>query len=612
MIPRHDKDTAAWTRNASDKKAVEKGCRFNVTRAAYAAWWIERYCRLYEGDRAGERLLLWGCKKCERESSDDVPEWDDGGKELYEARVRRHAKCVVSGHDIDWQFDVVCRIFGWEVYSERWNGWVRRFRRASIWVCKKNKKSPTLAALGLYLLCGDGEQGQKVFFGAKDGSQAREIAGQHAVEMVNQSEELQSDCDINKVEMRITHLPSRSFLKPMSSSNERTQKGKEGINGSILIDETHVVDRAFIRRIKRAGISRREPLHIEVSTAGTDPDCYGKDQFDHGEKVISGEVEDMEFFYVAFAAPQDTTDEQILADPVKYGRMANPAWGNTVGEEEFLSDMLTSRRTPTDWADFKTYRLNIWQTSASPWLNADSWRACCDPSRLEDSNLIGRRCWAGLDLALVRDMTALVLVFEGDAPGEFLLQPHFWLPQGTVDRYADRTHFKEWVRDGFLNVTEGDTLDFGAVRIAFTELHAKYSIQELAYDPHRAEQTTQEIEQGVRFGNRIVIPGTGVPRFAFKQNIITYAEPTQAFERLVLEGTIIHDGHPVLSWQIGHAVKTKPDNSGNYRIVKPERHGVKTVDGVQAAIMGLARAMIAPELSRFDPTYYERNEVEFV
>jgi phage terminase large subunit-like protein len=587
---RVDRNTKGWIRNRSDELAVEAGCRFAVYRAAWAAWWIERYCRLYEGEQAGERLILCGCKVCDYAKPDDVPEWDEGGQEIYEDRVRRHARCVQLGHEIDWQFDVICRLFGWEVYSERWGRWVRRFRRGSIWVPKKNKKSPTLAAVGLHLTCGDGEMGQKVFFGAKDGAQAREIAGQHAVEMVEQSEELKAECDINRNLMRITHVPTRSFLQPMSSSNERTQKSKEGINGSVLIDETHVVDRAFVRRIKRAGISRSEPLQIEFSTAGTDPDCYGKDQFDHGERVASGDAVDQEFFYAAYAAPQHVTDEEILADPVKFGRMANPAWGNTVGEAEFLSDLRTSRLTESDWADFKTYRLNIWQVSASPWLGASVWAACRrDP--FDEANLYGRPCWSGLDLALVRDMTALVHVFAGDEEEEYLLLPKFWLPDATIERYADKAPFRDWRSAGFLLSSGAEVTEVSRIRDAFYEDYERWQPQALAYDPFRAEQLTQEIVEGLHVNGVQVKPGTGIERVAFKQTMVNYAEPTQTFERLCVEGKIGHNGHPILAWQIGHAVKTKPDNSGNYRIVKPEHHGVKTVDGVQAAIMGLALAL---------------------
>jgi hypothetical protein len=116
-----DPITQAWIRNASDVKAAAVGCRFNVERGSYTVFWVERYCRLYEGESfAGLPMILAGCHDCgtyDLPSAIELDEWEDPAK---------------------------------EVYAERW-------------VPKKNKKSPTLAAWGLYLLCGDGEPGQKVF-----------------------------------------------------------------------------------------------------------------------------------------------------------------------------------------------------------------------------------------------------------------------------------------------------------------------------------------------------------------------------------------------------------------------------------------------------------------
>src|SRR5690242_9506355 len=117
-----DKATKDWIRNASDDLAVKNGCRFDEERAQWTVDWIQKYCYLYEGDHADELMVLH-----------------------------------------DWQLEAVMRIFGWVKYSEEWEREIRRFRRGSVWVPKKNKKSPTLAAIGVFLLCGDGEKGQKVF-----------------------------------------------------------------------------------------------------------------------------------------------------------------------------------------------------------------------------------------------------------------------------------------------------------------------------------------------------------------------------------------------------------------------------------------------------------------
>jgi hypothetical protein len=51
----------------------------------------------------------------------------------------------------------------------------------------------------------------------------------------------------------------------------------------------------------------------------------------------------------------------------------------------------------------------------------------------------------------------------------------------------------------------------------------------------------------------VIEEGTGVERFAFDQNDANFAAPTDDFERLVIAGWLRHNGHPVLTWQAGHA-----------------------------------------------------------
>jgi hypothetical protein len=313
-----DKVSRAWTRNASDERAAANGCRFDVLRGAWTVWWIERFCRLYEGEGyAGTPVVLHGCHTCnhsELYATEEPWQNDDGtpgiGQAIHLARAESFASCIAAGHAIDWQYECFMRIFGWVRYSDKWKRDVRRFRQSTIFVPKKSKKSPTLSALGMYLLCGDGEPGQKVFLAAKDGDQARKNAAKHAVEMLYQCPELfdresprDGICTLNRSTLQITHEPSRSVMYPLSSSNASTQKSKEGLNGSVLIDETHVVDRAFVDIISRAGISRSEPLMAEFSTAGNNPDGYGKERFDYGLDVIAGKATDEELFAADLRRP---------------------------------------------------------------------------------------------------------------------------------------------------------------------------------------------------------------------------------------------------------------------------------------------------------------------
>lgn len=582
--------TAAWIRNKSDELAVKNGCQFDWTRGAYTVWWIERMCKLYEGSQAGEPMLLRGCAECDY-GLPVFDDWDDECIAVCGERAARHSECIAAGHRIDWQYDCTMRVFGWVKWSDHWQEWIRRFRKASIWVPKKNKKTPTMSAWGLYLMAGEGEGGQHVFYASKDGSQVKDGAIKHVFAMLDQSEELSNECTLNKTSWQVMHEPTRSTILPMSSSNERTQKSKEGKNGSVMVDETHIVDRKFIKRIDRAGISRKEPLHAEFSTAGDDPDSYGMEQFDKAVKIIAGEREEEATFAAVYAAPQDLKDGDLAADPLKYGKIANPAMGHTVNPEEFLADYANSKESPSDLATFKMYRLNIWQNSTSPWLPMDKYDLGQRDFTYE--SMRGRECWAALDLASVSDFAALCLAFpEGGEEFKFLWW--YWLPEDTARMNQHKVDFQKWVNDPRcrLQLTSGARIHFGAIRSDIRELAKQYQICELAYDDWGpAEQTTQEISEGVTDGSGRVIEGaTGIPRVNFSQGLATMNAPTKMFEAAVISGQVLHNGDPLTRWMIQNTT-VKRDVNLNYKPIKQQDLS-KKIDGAVVAIMARARAMI--------------------
>jgi phage terminase large subunit-like protein len=538
---RPDKATRDMVRGPADEAAVRAGCRFDEERAAHAVEWIETSCKLYEGDAAGQYMKL-----------------------------------------ADWQLDATRRLFGWVTWSDDWNREVRRFLRASIWIPKKNGKSPTLAAWGLYLLVADGEPGQKVYSVARDGKQAR-ISHRHAVEMVERSEDLRAACTPAKQTMHITYHPTSSTYTIVAGDNRESQ---EGLNGSVMVDETHVVDRRLMNILKYAGASRSEPLHVEVSTAGNNPDGYGKSQWERAQRIESGDEIDHRTLAISYQAPQDLSDEQLAEDPERYGRMANPTWGRIVRPGEFMAAYEQARHSPSDLAEFMMYRLNVWQRSANPWLRASDWQACERKFTLADFE--GRDCWAGLDLSRTRDMSSLVICSRGTDEGTFDLVPFFWLPQERADKLNHLFPFRAWAAAGFLELTPGNVVDFGYIKSRFRSLCERLNLCQLWYDPKFAEEVTQSLEQGeTDAAGKQVAEGTGVERVSVGQ-MKAMVPLTADFERHVLAHTLRHDGNPVMTWQAGHAQVRRVN--GDKRVVKPEEDGPRTIDGVVAAIMALGAA----------------------
>lgn len=537
-------------RDASDELAVRNGCRFDEARGEFVIGWMEDYLYLYEGVWAGEPFT---CS--------------------------------------DWQVEFVMRCFGWVRPNVSWrkelpdSQWIRRFRAAFVMLAKKNKKSPTLAAVMLYMLAGDGVMGQKCFPGAKDGQQIRQNVMMHAVKMVEQSPELVDECVVNKNLCSIFHKPTDSLLLPLSSSNERTQKSKEGLNGSTFIDEVHVVDEAFIRRIDRAGISRPEPLHLEVTTAGDDQDSYGYRRYEYAKRVASGEAEDDTLLSMIYEAPQNLSDADLAADPVKYGKMANPAWGHTVKEEEFLADYNRSKGSLRTLADFKMYRLNIWQATATPWLNMATWDVCDGAVDLDAG---AGHIFCGLDLSSKNDFSAFVAVQEQDET--FAIQGHYWVTEERARKHSDGgLPVYDWEKAGWLTICPGARIDYETIEDHIEEFCREHDVTSVGHDPWNVEGTRQRLAE------------SGIELVEIQQTFKGLSDPAKSLETLVDARRIAHGGDPVLRWMAKNAT-VRPDNHDNIKPVKPPRSTMKAIDGIVALIMAIGEAeaeTVAP-VSVFD------------
>jgi phage terminase large subunit-like protein len=544
-----DHDTRQWLRTAADERAARDGMRFDVERAEFACNWIEENCCLYEGEHAGQSIKLYPAQR-----------------------------------------EFFMRMYGWVRWSDEWQQWIRRFTHITFLAAKKNGKSPAAAAHNLYMLCGDGEQGQKVYQAAGNGEQAK-IAQMHAINMVKQSPKLRDDCKINNTTLQITHLPTNSVLMILTGDDSRGAKTKEGLNGSVTYDEMHVVNRQIEERTSRAGISRKEPINAAFSTAGDDPSAVGAERFKYGRQVNNGERHDPHFLHVEYAAPATATDAEIEANLDEYGKAANPAWGELVKPTEFRADWQRSKGKPREVARFKQYRLNIEVGSTNPWLSLAAWQKGKRIYGLAE--LAGRDCFLGFDAARKLDMTAAVFIFpwEEDGPGVIRLWPMFWLPEETAKERDHLFPFRSWGAGGFLSLTPGGTMDYSRVKGDIRDVITQNSLNVIClyYDMTYANEITQALHEGEQLGKEVVA-GVVAAREEVGQGIMHLTGLCCEFERRLLAGLIQHPGNMVMDWQVGHC-EVKRDRNQNIAPMKPLPHSGKNIDGVAAAIDAMVGAM---------------------
>lgn len=518
-----DAVTSQWVRSAADERAVASGCYFDRGAA-------ERVRRFFAG-------------------------------------FLRHSKGQFAARPfelLDWQWlDIIAPAFGWR----RADG-TRRYRRVSLWVPKKNGKSTLAAGLILYGLVADNEPGAEVYGAAADRSQAGIIFGEVEA-MVSQSPDLASRLAVNRSVRRVSYPAKHSFYQVLSKDSRKTG---HGVNAHLcVIDELHVVNRELYDTLRYAGAARRQPLMVEISTAGNDKTSLGYERYAYCKRLLKEEQEDGETLAVVYEAESNEKWDQ----PDQW-QQANPSLGTTISMDSFRGDFVEAKNgSPSTQSAFKQLRLNLWQDAVFAWLALELWDACA--ADITPDLLEGKPCWGGLDLASKLDLTAWVMIFEL-AEGVYAILCRFWVPEAADSRRAreNKARLAAWIEAGYITATPGNVTDYNTIKAQVAADCERFGVKEVAFDPWNATQIATDLQDH------------GVKMVEFNQNIRSYNEPTREFERLVVSGNLKHDGNPVMRWMVAHTSARK-DSSGNVRPDK-ERSG-DHIDGVTGAIMALARAI---------------------
>ncbi len=375
----------------------------------------------------------------------------------------------------------------------------------------------------------------------------------------------------------------------VSGDNKQSQ---EGLNGSVSVDETAVVDAEL------TAILRSEPIQIEVSTAGNNPDGYGKQRYDYGKRVVSGMETDETLLFEAYESDPSipVTDENIL----ELGKKANPSWGILINPDEFLSEYNNSKRSISDFNNFKMYRLGHWQKSSNPFIPQDAWRDCA--VKFNARTLIRRDAFGGLDLSKVSDATAFALALPAD-DGFVDLIIRLWMPEAYAKRYDLMFPFLKWAEEGYLKLTPGDTMDYNIVRRDIFKLCSHFYVHEIGYDPMYGEDVTQQLSEGwySNDGKTCFNSGIGCERVEFSQTHEGLSEATDNFLGLVVDRKLRHGNNPVLNWMSEHC-DVKENSDGKKKPIKPDNNhaSVKKIDGILASIMACARAIKMRETCAYD------------
>lgn len=429
---------------------------------------------------------------------------------------------------------------------------------------KKNGKTLLASGVGLRLAFFDDEPGAKVFSAATKRDQAK-LSWDDAKHAVQGSPDLRKMITISTANSILFTAEGNRF-EPLGKDSDTSQ----GLNPhGVIIDELHVhPDRELYDNLETAMASRVQPMMFVITTAGVRRTSIWWDIRQDVLRVVDGVYEDDTVFgYVATL--DDDDDPWDEANWIK----ANPNMGHSVFVDEMKEAAGRAERMPSAQTAFFRFRLNLPTSAAIKGLDLREWDK---PANMENRAIpAGAGCYAGLDLASVHDLTALVLTFRDNA-GAYDVKCWFWCPEVGIEERAraDNVPYDVWARQGYLIPTPGDLTDYTAVEAKLEELAVQYAIGEVAYDRWNASQLVTNLTN------------SGANCIPISQNFANLNAPWKEVERLVLEGMLRHAGNPILRW-MAENVELEMDPYGNVRPSK--RVSGERIDGMVALTMSINR-----------------------
>jgi phage terminase large subunit-like protein len=468
---------------------------------------------------------------------------------------------------LGWQRFVVGCLYGWKTQD----GW-RRFRVAYVETAKGSGKSPLAAGIGMKGLVADNEPRAEIYAAATKKDQAM-VLFRDAVAMWQQSPELArriKSSGTGENVWNLAYLDRAAFFRPISADD-----GQSGPRPHIaLIDEVHEHRNNTVVEMMRAGTkSRRQALIFMITNSGSSKTSTCWNYHDYAVKIAAGVLQDDAFF--SYVCSLDEGEDPITNE--KCWPKANPSLqeADLPGMKYLREQVHEARGMPSKEALVRRLCFCQWTEAENPWISADTWMTRGEPYDWQE--LKGRRAWAGLDLSSTTDLTGLVLWVEPQHPDEpWRLVPFCWLPDEGLQRKEeiDRVPYLAWRAAGYLDTTPGRAVSKLQVALHLARLAEHFEIQAVAFDRWRIEDF-----KALASDNGVELP----PLEPFGQGYQSMSPALEAMETHLLNGTVAHPQHPVLTWCAANAV-VQSDAAENRKLAKDKANG--RIDLMVAAVMG--------------------------
>lgn len=563
---------------------------------------VTDYCKKTVDEGKMGELHILACKRhledLKRQGTTQFPYiWDASKSE----RILEYAETLTISEGYELRpvellgsqiFDIGCP-FGW---IKQENG-KRRYRRSYESMARQNGKSFKNGIRGTYIANFSGYNYGKLFTVATKKRQAR-IAWEEMAKFIKADEDLQELFEIKDYKSLILANDTQCTIEALSKESG-LDDGFRAIFASI--DEYHQhPDAKTYKAIYNGTKALSETLVSIITTRGDklNSACYDMDRY--CINILKGIVHAEDFFVDIYALD----DKDDIFNPKNLIK-ANPYLASTKeGLETLITDMQTAKDMGgNELRDFMTKSLNLWvKNTDDQFMSPEKWKKC--ESDLELKDLMGKECYAGVDLSHGGDLTTIHIEIPLEN-GEFFETSHSFMPRARLYEHivSDIAPYDVWEQAELLTVTGGENTyknDYKFIIKYLREILEQYdlNLQAIGYDPHNADGFLSDLEE------------FGVSLLEIKQSARFLNDGTEDMQLLIESGKVKYNKkEELLSYSVSNA-KIVRNSFGEKKVDKEPTKKTKRIDPVDAMIDAHITYMKFNEKEKIDYDAEMKNYLE--
>ena len=448
-----------------------------------------------------------------------------------------------------------------------------RFKKAILLIARKNGKSTLCAALAFCELMVGGA-GKDVICSANNDEQSK-IIFEEIANMRDMFDPKGKRVKRNRNEIRYTKVKSK--VKRVSDR----KKNILGLNINFAIcDETNeLLNGDTPSKLIKSMSLKKNPKFINITTEGFVADGYLDKELEKARMILDGERSDESAESMLVWLYTQDSEQEIWVDE-KSWQKSNPSLYEVKDPNYLREQLAESRLDRAERLQTLCFDFNLKQNSAEAWLLPEDYDYEQEEWSLEEFR--GQIAIGAVDLAFTNDLCCAKIMLmrqihpkTGEPDKHKYIFTRYFIPESKVqsDKSAG-AKYEEWIRQGLIEVSDGNRNDLTKVADWFVMLFREYGIKTfvIGYDDRFSTEFLNRLDEYGWF-----------EAIRINQDKGALSDPMCSCEADFKDQLINYGRNPIDRWCFANTV-VETDSKGMIKPAKIPNQPSRKIDGTATLV----------------------------